>query len=189
MSREKEHTVFASQLLARLGESRANIISHDSYYREIVGKSLGERAETNFDHPDALETSLMEKHAQQLKEGKAASVPVYDFATHLRTAEVVQLQPKPILILEGILIFTSRAIRDLCDLTVFVDADADVRLQRRILRDVAERGRSVADGACTAHVVSFYSPTPSPSCLKKLTLARLYAPPQMNHSRQCASST
>ncbi len=115
---------------------------HDNYYKDISNKTLEERAKANFDHPDALDTDLMIQHVQSLKNGIAAPVPNYDFTTHMRTAEVTIVEPKKIILVEGILIFSNPELVKELDIKVFVDADADIRLLRRIMRDTKERGRT-----------------------------------------------
>lgn len=104
--------------------------------------SLEERSKTNFDHPDSLDTPLLVQHIRDLKQGKQVHIPNYDFATHARTKEVTTLQPKRIILVEGILIFSDTDLVNELDVRVFVDADSDIRLARRIARDVAERGRT-----------------------------------------------
>lgn len=117
-------------------------IVHDSYYKDISHLTFEERGKTNFDHPDSLDTSLLIQHVKDLKNGKAAHIPNYDFSTHMRTKEVTIQQPKKIVLVEGILIFSDPELVRELDIKVFVDADADIRLARRIARDVAERGRT-----------------------------------------------
>mmetsp|Transcript_25441 Transcript_25441/g.37586 ORF Transcript_25441/g.37586 Transcript_25441/m.37586 type:complete len:221 (+) Transcript_25441:35-697(+) len=125
------------------GSDRVVYLSHDDYYKDLSYKSPEERAKTNFDHPDSLDTELMIKHVQDLREGKPIQIPTYCFKTHCREEELKQVTPKPITIVEGILIFTNDELRKELDLMVYVDAAADVRLSRRLERDINERGRSV----------------------------------------------
>lgn len=119
------------------------VLIHDSYYKDISHLTLEERAKTNFDHPSSLDTSLLIQHVQDLKQGKTVEVPNYDFSTHMRTNVTTTVQPKPIVIVEGILIFSDPDLVKELDVKVFVDADADVRLIRRLKRDMKERGRTV----------------------------------------------
>jgi len=119
------------------------VLSHDFYYRDNSGIPFEEREKLNYDHPDAFETDLMVKHIRLLKEGKAVQRPVYDFVIHNRRPETVRVEPAKVIIVEGILIFENQELRDLFDIKVFIDTDADVRIIRRILRDVKERGRSL----------------------------------------------
>lgn len=120
-----------------------SVLSHDFYYRENSRLPFEERAKLNYDHPNSFETDLMVEHIRQLKEGKAVERPVYDFVIHNRKPETVRVDPAKVIIVEGILIFENRELLDLFDIKVFIDTDADVRIIRRILRDVRERGRSL----------------------------------------------
>ncbi len=122
---------------------KVTLVRHDDYYRAQDELSLEERARVNYDHPDAFETSLLVQHLKALKAGRDAECPVYDFTVFNRTDRTKRLVARPVIIVEGILIFADAALRRLFDICVYVDADADVRLARRILRDVKERGRTV----------------------------------------------
>ena len=119
------------------------MIYHDNYYRAHDELPFEERKKLNYDHPDAFETELLMQHLEQLKEGKAIDCPTYDYSKHNRAPGTVRIEPRPVILLEGILILFDERIRDLLDIKVFVDADADERILRRILRDTKERGRSV----------------------------------------------
>jgi uridine kinase len=119
------------------------ILSHDFYYKENSHLPFEERAKLNYDHPNSFETGLMVEHIKQLKEGKAVKRPVYDFVIHNRREETVTVEPAKVIIVEGILIFENKELLDLFDIKVFIDTDPDVRIIRRILRDVRERGRSL----------------------------------------------
>lgn len=119
---------------------------HDDYYKDITHLSLEERAKTNFDHPDSLDTALLISHVQELRAGRDVRVPCYDFATHARVGDKV-VMPNQIVLVEGILLFADPALVRLLDLKVFVDTDADLRLLRRMRRDLAERGRTPDDVA------------------------------------------
>ena len=133
-------------LLKNLVESFADdvtVLSHDNYYKRHDELTYEQRCELNYDEPAALETDLMALHLDRLRRGEAIDCPVYDFAQHNRSNETIRIVPKRVIIVEGILIFESKALRDLMDIRIFVDTDADVRLCRRILRDVKERGRSL----------------------------------------------
>ena len=118
-------------------------ISHDSYYKSNDHLPLEERKKLNYDHPNAFDTEMMIRDITDLKAGKSIECPVYDFVEHTRAKETVQIDPKKVMIVEGILIFENKELRDLLDIKVFVDTDADVRIIRRILRDVKKRGRSL----------------------------------------------
>ncbi len=119
------------------------ILSHDFYYKKNSNLPFSEREKLNYDHPNSFETDLMIKHIQGLKEGKPIQRPVYNFVIHDRTDETITVNPAKVIIVEGILIFENRKLLELFDIKVFVDTDADVRIIRRILRDVKERGRSL----------------------------------------------
>ena len=119
------------------------VISHDFYYKRHDHLTLEERAKLNYDHPNAFDTDLMLRHINSLKAQKKVERPVYDFTVQNRTDETVTLYPAKVIIVEGILIFENRRLRDMCDIKVFIDTDADVRVLRRIMRDVRERGRSL----------------------------------------------
>ncbi|MFT7463923.1 MAG: uridine kinase [Pseudohongiellaceae bacterium] len=135
-------TTLARQLIQRVGTGRVVVLSHDSYYRDLNGT---DPAAYNFDHPDALETSLLVEQLSSLRQGNAVDVPLYDFATHTRSEHTQRIEPRPVIIVEGILLLASETLRSQLNLRVFVDVDADVRLTRRIRRDVAERGRTPED--------------------------------------------
>jgi uridine kinase len=117
-------------------------LSHDSYYRDLTHLSHDERAQQNFDHPDALETELLVQHLQQLKNGQNVEIPEYDFATHSRKRGQKLAVPRKVILVEGILIFHSKEVMNLLDIKIFVDTDADIRFIRRLQRDLKERGRS-----------------------------------------------
>jgi uridine kinase len=135
-------TTVARNILQRIGQQNIAYVPHDAYYRHQSHLSLEERRRTNYDHPDSLETSLMIKHIQQLINGQPAHIPVYDFTIHLRTTQTTRVEPAPIILVEGILIFAEPELRKLFDIKIFVDTDADLRLIRRLQRDMQERGRT-----------------------------------------------
>ena len=122
---------------------RITVLSHDNYYRAHDDLPFEQRSKLNYDHPDAFETDLMIEHLKELKQGRAIQCPVYDYAIHNRTDETITVIPRSVIIVEGILIFENKALCDLMDIKIFVDTDDDVRLIRRIKRDVAKRGRSL----------------------------------------------
>ena len=134
-------TVVDAIVEALAGEPVA-FLEHDAYYRDLQALDFEERAAQNFDHPDAFETELMVEHINQLRNGVAIDKPVYDYASHLRTAQTTRVEPAPVLVVDGILVLAEERLRDSMDLKIFVDTDADVRLVRRIQRDIKERGRS-----------------------------------------------
>ena len=119
------------------------VLSHDNYYRRRDELTYEQRCLINYDEPDALETDLMARHLDELRHGRAIDCPVYDFTQHNRSDKTVRIVPRNVIIVDGILIFENRELRDLMDIKIFVDTDADVRLCRRILRDVRERGRTL----------------------------------------------
>lgn len=136
-------TTFAHRIIESLQNESVQLIQHDSYYKDIHDLSFEERAKTNFDHPDALETTLLVQHLKALKRGETIHQPQYDFSTHLRLKETIKVSPKPIIIIDGILIFVDEQLRNEMNLKIFIDTDEDIRLMRRIERDTKERGRSL----------------------------------------------
>lgn len=136
-------TTVSNELRAIIGSQKMAYIQHDSYYREIGHLSPEERAARNYDHPDSLETELLIDHLVQLKAGRSVEVPIYDFEVHNRRSETITVQPSAIILVEGILIFVEPELRALMDLRVFVDTAADLRMIRRLQRDMAERGRTL----------------------------------------------
>ena len=124
-------------------EDNITVLSHDNYYKRHDDLTFEEREKLNYDEPAALETDLMVKHLDLLRQGTAIDCPVYDFTVHNRSDETLRIEPRKVIIVEGILIFENKALRDLMDIRIFVDTDADVRLCRRIKRDVNKRGRSL----------------------------------------------
>jgi uridine kinase len=138
-------TTVARAILAAVGPDRIAFLAQDSYYLDVAWHSDAELRAHNFDHPDALDTDLLVSQIAALKAGEVVETPVYDFVHHRRTDRTVRVEPRPVILVEGILLFAERAIRELLDFRVFVDTDADVRLVRRLRRDMAERGRSVGD--------------------------------------------
>ena len=135
-------TTVAYNLIKAFSTKDAVLIQQDAYYKEIRNKSLEQRAKTNFDHPDAIEFELLEEHLKALKDAKTIEKPVYDFTTHLRKKEIVSVKPSKIVIVEGILVLAIPEIRDMFDMKIFVDTDADEMLLRRVERDIKERART-----------------------------------------------
>lgn len=136
-------TTVALSILERVGWSRIVFIQHDSYYYDAANLPLDKRAKLNFDHPDSLETRLLVEHLKLLRDGLPAEIPIYDYRTHTRKAETRLVTPEPVILVEGILIFAEPELRDLFDVKIFVDTDADIRFIRRLLRDMRERERSL----------------------------------------------
>jgi uridine kinase len=135
-------TTVASRMIQALPEGMAVLIEHDGYYRDRSGLSPAARAEINYDHPDAMETELLVAHLDELRAGRPVAVPQYDFRQHVRRREPRPVPAAPVIVLEGILVLADERLRARMDLRVFVDTDADIRLMRRIARDMEERGRT-----------------------------------------------
>ena len=135
-------TTLTNRLKERFGDD-VTVVYHDNYYKRHDDMTYEERCLLNYDHPDAFDTDLMISHIQALKEGKTIECPVYDFTVHNRSDKTAMISPTKVIIVEGILIFQNEYLRNQMDIKIFVDTDADVRILRRILRDVEERGRSL----------------------------------------------
>ena len=135
-------TTVAQEILQRVGPDRIAFLQHDAYYKDLSGLPPVQRAAVNFDHPNSLESELMIRHIEQLKRGESVELPIYDFATHSRTKESFTVQPRAVILIEGILIFVEPDLRNICDVKIFVDTDSDIRFIRRLQRDIAERGRT-----------------------------------------------
>ena len=135
-------TTLMKNLTQRLG-NEVTVMSHDNYYKRLDHLSFEERCAVNYDEPAAFDTSLMTYHLSELRRGAEVDGPIYDFANHNRSNETVHLVPRKVIIVEGILIFENQALRELMDIRIFVDTDADIRLCRRIKRDVNKRGRTL----------------------------------------------
>jgi len=153
----------------RADQQRIAYIQHDSYYKDLSHWPIEQRRRFNFDHPDALETTLLVEQLKRLRCGNSVEVPTYDFSTYCRLPATRSVSPCPVIIVEGILIFVERELRELLDLKLYVDTDADLRLIRRITRDVAERGRSVES------VIEQYLATVRPMHLEFVEPSKRYA--------------
>jgi len=136
-------TTVVNQILNQLPDQDVTVISQDSYYKATDNLSYDERVKINFDHPKAIDFDLLVEHLKVLKKGNTIEQPVYSFAAHNRTKDTIKTHPSKVLIIEGILIFTNKELRDLLDIKVFVHADSDERLIRRLKRDIQERGRDI----------------------------------------------
>ena len=136
-------TTVQRRIVDACGPEHIVVLDHDAYYKDLGGLPLDERAAFNFDHPDALETDLMVRHVDALLRGETIEKPVYDFTTHTRTARTERVDPRPVIIIDGILVLAEPELRRRMDIKLFVDAPDDVRLIRRIYRDLHERGRSI----------------------------------------------
>jgi uridine kinase len=161
-------TTLMKNLIQRF-EDMVTVISHDNYYRRHDDMTYEERCQLNYDEPAALETDLMAAHLDQLRRGEAIDCPVYDFSQHNRSDETIRIVPKRVIIVEGILIFENQPLRDLMDIRIFVDTDADVRLCRRIKRDVNKRGRTLES------VLTQYQTTVKPMHDKYVEPSKKYA--------------
>lgn len=136
-------TTLAQSILSDIGVDRISFLPHDAYYRDQDTMSFEDRLKTNYDHPDSLETELLIEHIRALKAHNAVAVPVYDFKSYTRSKQTTKVEPRSIVVVEGILIFTEPKLRRLFDVKIFVDADPDICFIRRLQRDITERGRSV----------------------------------------------
>lgn len=162
-------TTVVRRIVESLGEQQVVVLEHDRYYRDHPELRLEERAALNYDHPDSLETDLLVRHVDELKAGRPIELPVYDFTRHARRRESEPVRPASLIIVEGILIFADRALRDLMDVKVFVDTDDDARFIRRLKRDVAERGRTMES------VIDQYLATVKPMYLEFVEPTKRYA--------------
>lgn len=136
-------TTVANVILDRVGKEHIAYLPHDAYYLELIDLPPDQKAAVNFDHPDSLETELMIKHINELKNGRSIKLPIYDFSIHSRTGKTISVKPQRVIIVEGILIFVEPELRKLFDVKLFVDTNADVRFIRRLQRDINERGRTM----------------------------------------------
>ncbi len=161
-------TTLMNNIMAQF-EGMVTVLSHDNYYKRHDELTFEERSGLNYDEPDAMETSLMVEHLKCLRAGQAIECPVYDFTRHNRSDETIHLEPKPVIIVEGILIFENEPLRNLMDIRLFVDTDADVRLCRRIKRDVNKRGRTLES------VLTQYQATVKPMHEKYVEPSKKYA--------------
>lgn len=157
------------EIFKEIPEESITIIEQDSYYKDQSDLSFEDRVKTNYDHPDAFDNDLLKDHLTALLNGKAIEKPIYDFENHNRKKETVKVEPKDIIILEGILILFEKEIRDLLDIKIFVDTDSDVRVIRRILRDIKDRGRTLDS------VILQYMSTVRPAHLQFIEPTKRYA--------------
>ncbi len=162
-------TTVVEAILDRVGREGIAHIQHDSYYKDLSHLPLEERRQFNFDHPDALDTPLLIRHLRRLRQGHPVEVPNYDFASYCRLPDTRKVCPSAVVIVEGILILTEQALRDLIDLKIYVDTDADLRLIRRIERDISERGRTIES------VIEQYLATVRPMHLEFVEPSKRYA--------------
>jgi uridine kinase len=162
-------TTVSEAILERVGRERIAYIQHDSYYRDLSYLALEERARLNFDHPDALETELLVIHLQRLQAGEPVEVPIYDFATYTRTGRTRRIEPQRVVLVEGILIFVDKPLREMMDVKLYVDTDSDLRLIRRLQRDIHERERTLES------VIRQYLDTVRPMHLEFVEPSKRYA--------------
>lgn len=162
-------TTVADIVLKRVGKKNIAYLPHDAYYREFLDLAPAQRAQVNFDHPDSLETEMLRDHILQLRQWKSVELPVYDFTTNSRTSETIHIEPKRVIMVEGILIFADPELRKLFDVKLFVDADPDIRFIRRLTRDLNERGRT------TDMVINQYLSTVRPMHLEFVEPSKRYA--------------
>ena len=162
-------TTVSQTILERVGDDRIAYVQHDAYYRDRSHLPAAERARINYDHPDSLETDLLVAHLKELRASRAVEVPLYDFAQHIRKAETRHVESRQVILIEGILIFVDRALREMFDIKIFVDTDADVRFIRRLKRDISERGRTVES------VIAQYEETVRPMHLEFVEPSKRYA--------------
>ncbi|MBI5300714.1 MAG: uridine kinase [Chloroflexi bacterium] len=162
-------TTVSRTILDTVGRDRIAYLQHDAYYCDRSQLPMAERAQINYDHPDSLETDLLVAHLKELRAGRAVESPLYDFARHVRRPESKHIEPRAVILVEGILIFVDRALRDLFDIKIFVDTDSDVRFIRRLQRDIAERGRTMES------VIAQYEETVRPMHLEFVEPSKRYA--------------
>ncbi len=162
-------TTVANVILDAVGRHRIAYLPHDAYYRDLTDLPPVQKAEVNFDHPNSLETELMIEHVKQLKAGNAVDIPVYDFSIHSRTGKTIHVEPQRVIIVEGILIFAEKLLREQFDMKLFVDTDPDIRFIRRLQRDIAERGRTME------MVINQYLKTVRPMHLEFVDPSKRYA--------------
>ncbi|MBI5650225.1 MAG: uridine kinase [Chloroflexi bacterium] len=162
-------TTVSRAILDHVGRDCIAYVQHDAYYCDRSHLPMAERARINYDHPDSLETDLLVAHLRALRDGALVETPLYDFAHHVRRKETRRVESRAVILVEGILIFTDRALRELFDIKIFVDTDADVRFIRRLQRDLTERGRTVES------VVAQYQETVRPMHLEFVEPSKRYA--------------
>ena len=162
-------TTVTQEILRRVGQARIAYIPHDAYYRPLAHLPPNLRERVNFDHPDSLETDLLVEHLKLWRSGKAIDIPVYDFTTHMRTEKTVRVEPQRVALVDGILVFSEPRLREVFDVKLYVDADADIRFIRRLRRDIAERGRTMES------VIKQYVDTVRPMHLDFVEPSKRYA--------------
>jgi uridine kinase len=162
-------TTLSERILEEIGKDKIALLPHDAYYRNQDQRSFEERLKVNYDHPESLETELLIEHIHQLKNGQTVQLPVYDFVHHTRAKEVIQVEPKKLILIEGILIYVEKQLRQLFDMKLYVDTDQDICFIRRLRRDIVERGRTMDS------VVNQYLQMVRPSFLEFVEPTKRYA--------------
>jgi uridine kinase len=162
-------TTVAQKIIDSVGAENVVYLQHDAYYRNLGDMPLDLRHKVNFDHPDAFDTDLMINHIEALGAGESIEQPIYDYVTHSRKPETLHVEPRPVILIEGILVFVNSDMRRLMDMKIFVDCDADIRFIRRLDRDVHERGRSVES------IIAQYTTTVRPMHLQFVEPSKRYA--------------
>ncbi len=162
-------TTVSKEILRHIGAEHLAYLQHDAYYRDLSHLPMAERQAVNFDHPDSLENELLIEHLRTLHQGRPVQVPVYDFANYVRTDQLRQVEPKRVILVEGILIFVDKTLRDMMDIKIYVDTPADLCFIRRLKRDVLERQRTVD------HVIEQYLGTVRPMHLDFVEPSKRYA--------------
>ncbi|MCJ7662061.1 MAG: uridine kinase [Anaerolineales bacterium] len=162
-------TTVANVIIERVGTEHIVYLPHDAYYKDLKNLPEAQRTQITFDHPNSLDTEMLIEHVRELKAGLPIKRPIYDFKTHTRIDEIINLQPHPIVIVEGILIFVESALRNLFDVKIFVDTPPDIRFIRRLERDINERGRTAIS------VIQQYQETVRPMHLEFVEPSKRYA--------------
>lgn len=162
-------SLLARTIVEELGSDEVEIISEDAYYRDQKHIDFEERLKTNYDHPDAFEHDLLRKHLQMLQNGQSIDLPTYDFANHIRSEKTINIGAKHIIVIEGILLFVEKSLRDIMDIRLFMDTPLDICLLRRLKRDIVKRGRSIES------VMEQYENTVRPMYLQFIEPSKRYA--------------
>ncbi|MDM8529190.1 uridine kinase [Anaerolineales bacterium HSG24] len=162
-------TTVSKKILEHIGAKHLAYVEHDAYYRDLSHQPMAQRQTFNFDHPDALENELLVTHLQSLLDYQSVEIPIYDFANYTRTGELQWVEAKKVILVEGILIFVDKQLREMMDIKIYVDAPADLRFIRRLSRDIAERGRVVD------RVIEQYLATVRPMHLEFVEPSKRYA--------------
>jgi len=162
-------TTLARLILERVGTDRIAFLPHDGYYKDLSSLPINQRATINFDHPDSLDSDLLVTHILSLRKNQPIELPIYDFKTHSRTKDTIHIESRPIIMVEGILIFAEKKLRNLLEVKIFVDTDSDIRFIRRLERDLTERGRT------TESVIRQYMATVRPMHLEFVEPSKRYA--------------